>query len=55
MIPTRRGVARNQGGGLGPTGLDGKPPPSGGGGIGSADADGCTALQPTLGGCGALK
>ena len=33
MHPGRRGVVKNQSGGLGPTGLAGKPPPSGGGGL----------------------
>ena len=55
MIPTRRGVARNQGGGLGPTGLAGKPPPSGGGGGVTAETEQYTALQVTLWLCGAHK
>ena len=32
LHPTRREVVRNKDDGLGPTGLAGKPPPSGGGG-----------------------
>ena len=53
--PTRRGVARNQGGGLGPTGLIRKPPPSGGGGtVVQLMQQGCS-LQVCLGQSGAQQ
>ena len=39
VVCGRRGVVRNQGGGLGPTGLVRKPPPSGGGGGSVAETE----------------
>ena len=49
----RRGVVRNQGGGLGPTELAGKPPPRWWCGQVSADAGALAALQVCLGLSGA--
>ena len=48
MYPGRRGVVRNQSGGLGLPRLIRKPPPSGGGGLRPADAGDRLCLQPTL-------
>ena len=44
---------RNQGGAGGSTELIRKPPPSGGGGGGAAETEQLSALQVTLGTCGA--